>query len=136
MRIILTKAVSIIVLLFMVVGCASIEVTDDGAAEVGLDDCEGVAFSIIVEQSPPPGNPYPRQEVHNPVVAKDGILKFKLRNPDIFDFAGRFEVTLVVSGQDSEECPLHGYKWTFEGVLQKNGSTYSVDLEEFTKEPL
>lgn len=91
-------------------GCGDLIIRDDGQVTLGLEDCEGVAFTIIVNQAGKPSS------THTAVRVEDGELEVDVRESG-FDFDNPISVEVTAVGSGAEDCGI-----AFNQVLEFNGT--------------
>lgn len=119
-----------LVLFFAVLlsGCNDLIIKDDGQVSVGLEDCEGVTFAIVVGQSGRSDTSYPAVQV------EDGVLDFDVENAGL-DFDRAINITITAVGPGAQACGI-AYRETlvFNGMADAVGiGDHKISLSDFNR---
>lgn len=115
----------VLVITFFLAGCNDLIIKDDGHVTVGLDDCEGVAFQILVKQAGKPST-------STVVKVDDGELAFDVKKAG-YDFAKDITIEAMAVGPGAGDCGIQGVR-VFNGKAEPTGiKDHKVSLGDFKK---
>ena len=115
----------VLLVTFILAGCNDLIIKDDGQVTVGLDDCEGVSFQILVKQT---GRP----NTSAVVKVDDGELEFDVGKAG-YDFDGDITIEAMAIGPGAEACGIDGVR-VFNGKAEPVGiGDHKVSLGDFKK---
>lgn len=105
--------------------CDDLIINDDGQVRLGLEDCENVAFTILVKQRGKPN-------VRDTKKVEDGVLELDVADGD-YDFSKPIQVEVMAVGPGAEACGIDGVR-VFDGTATPVGvGDHKISLGDFTK---
>jgi hypothetical protein len=105
--------------------CDDLIINDEGQVSLGLEDCENVAFTILVKQQGKPN-------VSDTKQVKDGVLALDVADGK-FDFSRPIQVEVMAVGPGAEACGIDGVR-VFDGTATPVGvGDHKISLGDFTK---
>ncbi len=118
------KIFALLVALFLS-GCNDMIIKDDGQVKLGLEDCEGVSFQILVKQNG-------KQNTNATVKVEDGELEFDVKKAD-YDFKRNITVEVMAVGTGAGDCGIKGVL-VFNGKAEPVGiGDHKISLGDFKK---
>lgn len=119
------------ILLFVLLlsACDDLIIKDDGKITLGLEDCEGVAFMINVNQG--------SKNVHRgDVKVEDGVLQLDVSKGN-FDFDKTIKVEVHAVGPGAQACGIaFSETLVFNGIAEPVAvKDHKISLSDFKKRP-
>ncbi len=107
------RHIAVPMFLLLATACGDLIIRDDGKVKLGLEECDGVSFQILVKQSGKPNT-------SKVVKVEDGELEFDVSSAG-YDFDRQITVQIMAVGSGAEACGISG-------VLEFNGTAESTGI--------
>ncbi|MCP3940509.1 MAG: hypothetical protein GY710_03390 [Desulfobacteraceae bacterium] len=123
----LRRITLILFIALLLSGCDDLIIKDDGQVTLGLDDCDGVSFQILVKQSG-------KTNTNTTVKVEDGELEFDISKAK-YDFGNNITVEVMAIGPGADDCGISGVL-IFNGKAEPVGiGNRKISLSDFKKKP-